>query len=91
MSHARPAQLPHSRPPLACMMRIHQEFQDARLANCTQLAELLEVSTKTIARDLEVMRDQLGLPVEYDAQIYAWRYASSRRPSTSSPAGCRTG
>lgn len=21
------------------------------------------------------MRDQLGLPVEYDAQIYAWRYA----------------
>ena len=70
-----PAQLPHSRPPLARMMRIHQEFQDARLTNCTQLAELLEVSTKTIARDLEFMRDQLGLPVEYDAQIYAWRYA----------------
>ena len=50
---AKPAQLPHSRPPLARMMRIHEEFQDARLTNCTKLAELLEVSTKTIARDLD--------------------------------------
>ena len=72
---AKPTQPLRSRPPLARMMRIHEEFQDARLTNCTKLADLLEVSTKTIARDLDFMRDQLGLPVEYDAQIYAWRYA----------------
>ena len=72
---AQPKQLLQSRAPVARMMRIHEEFQDGRLTNCTKLAELLEVSTKTIARDLEFMRDRMGLPVEYDAQIYAWRYA----------------
>jgi proteasome accessory factor B len=57
-------------------MRIHEEFQDGRMTNCTKLAQQLEVSTKTIMRDLAFMRDQLGLPVEYDQQIYAWRYSS---------------
>ncbi len=57
------------------MVRIHEQLQDGRLTNCRKLARLLEVSTKTIARDLAFMRDQLGLPTEYDAQIYAWRYA----------------
>jgi predicted DNA-binding transcriptional regulator YafY len=56
------------------MMRIHEELQDGHLTNCTKLAGLLEVSTKTIARDLEFMRDQLGLPLEYEPAIYAWRY-----------------
>ena len=46
------------------MMRIHEELQDGRLTNCTKLAELLEVSTKTIARDLGFMGDRFGLPVE---------------------------
>lgn len=69
------AKLPNSRPPLARMLRIHEELQDGHLTNCTKLAQQLEVSTKTISRDLEFMRDQLGLPVEYDAKIYAWRYA----------------
>ncbi|MCW5549088.1 MAG: WYL domain-containing protein [Opitutaceae bacterium] len=72
---AKAAKLPNSRPPVARMIRIHEELQDGRLTNCPKLAKLLEVSTKTIARDLEFMRDQLGLPVEYDATIYAWRYA----------------
>ena len=65
---AKPTQPLRSRPPLARMMRIHEEFQDARPTNCTKLADLLEVSTKTIARDLDFMRDKLSLPVEYDAQ-----------------------
>jgi predicted DNA-binding transcriptional regulator YafY len=56
------------------MMRIHEELQDGQLTNCTKLAELLEVSTKTIARDLEFMGDRFGLPVEYDPKTYAWRY-----------------
>jgi predicted DNA-binding transcriptional regulator YafY len=71
-----PSVMPSSRPPYARMMRIHEEFQDGRMTNCTKLAQQLEVSTKTIMRDLAFMRDQLGLPVEYDQQIYAWRYSS---------------
>jgi hypothetical protein len=54
------------------MMRIHEELQDNTLPNCTKLAEKLEVSTKTVTRDLAFMRDRLGLPVEYDEQIYAY-------------------
>ena len=57
------------------MMRIHEELQDGRLTNCTKLAALLEVSTKTVMRDIAFMRDRLGLPVEYDEKIYAYRYA----------------
>ena len=66
--------LPSSRPPLARMLRIHEQLQDGKLTNCTKLAKLLEVSTKTVSRDIEFMRDQLGLPVEYDAKLYSWRY-----------------
>lgn len=67
--------LPSSRPPLARMLRIHEILQDGRQTNCTKLAEQLEVSTKTIMRDLAFMRDQLDLPCEYDAQTFTWRYA----------------
>jgi predicted DNA-binding transcriptional regulator YafY len=67
--------LPASRPPLARMMRIHEALQDGRLTTCRKLAALLEVSTKTIMRDLAFMRDQLGLPTEYDVGTQSWRYA----------------
>ena len=67
--------LPSSRPPLARMLRIHEELQDGRLTNGSKLAAKLEVSTKTIMRDLAFMRDQLDLPAEYDPQTYSWRYS----------------
>ena len=67
--------LPSSRPPLARMLRIHDILQDGRQTNCTKLAEQLEVSPKTIMRDLAFMRDQLDLPAEYDPQTFTWRYA----------------
>lgn len=57
------------------MIRIHEILQDGRDTNCTKLAEQLEVSTKTIMRDLAFMRDQLDLPAEYDARTFTWRYA----------------
>lgn len=67
--------LPASRPPLARMLDIHEILQDGIPTNCTKLAKQLEVSTKTIMRDLAFMRDQFDLPVEYNPQTYAWRYA----------------
>ena len=67
--------LPSSRPPLARMLRIHEILQDGRQTNCTKLAEQLEVSAKTIMRDLAFMRDQLDLPCEYEPQTFTWRYA----------------
>jgi predicted DNA-binding transcriptional regulator YafY len=68
--------LPVSRPPLARMLHIHDELQGQRLPNTTTLSRMLEVSTKTIGRDLSFMRDQLGLPVEWDAKANGYRYTS---------------
>ena len=63
-----------SRPPLERMMRIHDELRRGTLVNCTKLVKALEVCRKTIVRDIAFMRDRLDLPIEYDAQIQAYRY-----------------
>jgi predicted DNA-binding transcriptional regulator YafY len=63
-----------SRPPLERMLRIHEELRRGSLVNCTKLGRLLEVSRKTVMRDLAFMRDRLDLPIEFDAQIQAYRY-----------------
>ncbi|HVU07501.1 MAG TPA: WYL domain-containing protein [Verrucomicrobiae bacterium] len=56
----------HSRPPLERMLRIHQTIQCGKFPNATTLAQEIEVSTKTIQRDLEFMRDRLNLPIEFN-------------------------
>lgn len=48
------------------MLRIHQTIQSGKFPNATTLAREIEVSTKTIQRDLEFMRDRLNLPVAFD-------------------------
>ena len=57
----------HARPPLVRMLKIHQALQAGGYPNCRRLAEELEVAGKTIQRDIDFMRDQLGLPIEYDS------------------------
>lgn len=63
-----------SRPPLERMLRIHEELRRGAFTNCTKLAKLLEVSRKTVVRDIAFMRDRLDLPVEFDSGIQAYRY-----------------
>ena len=63
-----------SRPPLERMLRIHDELRRNTLTNCTKLGRLLEVTRKTILRDIAFMRDRLDLPIEYDPAIQAYRY-----------------
>jgi len=48
------------------MLRIHRAIQSAKYPNATSLAAELEVSTKSIHRDIEFMRDRLELPIEFD-------------------------
>jgi proteasome accessory factor B len=55
----------HSRPPLERMLRIHQSLQSGKFPNASTLARELEVSTKSIHRDIEFMRDRLNLPIEF--------------------------
>ena len=56
------------------MLKIHQAIQLARYPNATGLADQLEVSTKSIHRDIEFMRDRLDLPIDYDAARYGYYY-----------------
>jgi predicted DNA-binding transcriptional regulator YafY len=63
-----------SRPPLARMMRIHEELQENRLPNATRLSKLFEISTKTATRDIAFMRDQLNLPIKWDAVTNGYHY-----------------
>lgn len=55
-------------------MRIHQAIAAGGLPNATTLATELEVATKTISRDIEFMRDRLGLPIEYDGARFGYHY-----------------
>ena len=66
--------LPQVRPPLERMLRIHQAIQSGGFPNATSLAAELEVSSKSIHRDLEFMRDRLQLPLEFDRQRWGYRY-----------------
>ncbi len=69
-----PARAQLSRPPIERMLRIHDELRRGAFTNCTRLADIFEVSRKTIVRDIAFMRDRLELPIEFDAQINAYRY-----------------
>jgi len=56
------------------MLRIHDELRRNALVNCTTLMKALEVSRKTVVRDIAFMRDRLDLPIEFDARIQVYRY-----------------
>lgn len=57
-------------------MRLHALLGAGRFPNARSLAAELEVSPKTILRDLEFMRDRLGLPVEYHPSRFGFHYTS---------------
>ena len=56
------------------MLRIHQAVQAGKFPNASILARDLEVSTKSIQRDIEFMRDRLELPIEYDGARFGYHY-----------------
>ena len=56
------------------MMRMHERLKAGRYPNCRKLADELEVSSKTVQRDIDFMRYQLGLPIEYDQLHFGFYY-----------------
>lgn len=66
--------IPSSRPPFERMLRIHQALQSGKYPNAVMLARELEVSAKSIHRDMEFMRDRMDLPVEYDISRKGYYY-----------------
>jgi predicted DNA-binding transcriptional regulator YafY len=63
-----------SRPPLERMMRIHDAIQSGKYPNAGELAETLEVSRKSVQRDIEFMRERMNFPIEYDKNRWGYYY-----------------
>lgn len=63
-----------TRGPMERIYHIHEAVLEGRLPNCSTLADELEVTSKTIQRDINFMRDRLKLPLEYDDQSHGYRY-----------------
>ena len=61
--------VPLSRPPLERMLFIHEELKRGAFVNCTKLAGRLEVSPKTIMRDLAFMRELPGGGLELSLHL----------------------
>lgn len=62
------------RPAIERMLRIHQSLKRGGFPNCSKLSQELEVSTKTISRDIDFMRDRMQMPIEYDAIRHGYYY-----------------
>jgi len=69
-----PARGGATRPALFRIYRIHEAVRAGGFPNCSKLASDLEVTPKTIQRDVSYMRDMLGLPIEYDAVQHGFYY-----------------
>ena len=54
--------------------QIRQGMRTGKLANCSSLAREYEVSTKTVQRDIEFMRERWDAPVAYDQQRRGFYY-----------------
>lgn len=63
-----------ARPPLVRMQHIDRELRNNRYPNCTRLAGHFEVSSKSIQRDIDFMRDMLQAPIEYDPRRKGYFY-----------------
>ena len=59
------------------MLQIHKALHSGGYPNATALASRLEVSTKSIHRDVEFMRDRLELPIEYDSSRFGYFYTEA--------------
>ena len=63
-----------TRAPMERIYQIHEAVAEGRLPNCSSLAKELEVTAKTIQRDISFMRDRLNLPLHYDERTHGYRY-----------------
>lgn len=48
------------------MQYIERELRNHRYPNCAQIAAYFDVSSRSIQRDIDVMRDQLGAPIAFN-------------------------
>lgn len=59
------------------LQTIHHEIKEGRRPNTSSLAARLSVSSKTVQRDLDYLRDELRAPIEFDREANGYRYSRS--------------
>src|SRR6478672_10137894 len=64
----------HTRRPMLRIHHIHEAVQAGRYPNCHILAREIEVTPKTIQRDISYMRDEMKLPLEYHEERHGYFY-----------------
>jgi proteasome accessory factor B len=62
------------RPPLERFAFIDQALRSQKWPNAHKLARALEVTVRTIRRDLQFLRDRLHAPIAYDAVRHGFYY-----------------
>ena len=63
-----------TRPPLDRMQQIFQKLKADRHPNRVKLAREIEVTTKTIQRDIDFMRDRLSLPIAFNKAANGYEF-----------------
>ena len=58
-------------------MSIHARLKARQFPNCRKIGKELEVSPKTIQRDIDFMRYRLSLPIEYDPLRFGFYYTEA--------------
>lgn len=66
-----------NRPQHARLLFIDEKIRGGKYPNATTLSEDYEVSSRTITRDIEYMRDSLGAPIEYDSVRKGYYYTEA--------------
>jgi proteasome accessory factor B len=65
----------YSRPPIGRIKRIDERIRGGKYPNAVTMARELEVTDRTVKRDIEYMRDLLEAPVEYDELRHGYYYS----------------
>ena len=56
------------------LLQIDEEIRSGKFPNATSLSKKIEVSSRTIQRDIEYMRDMYKAPIEFDAYKNGYYY-----------------
>ena len=64
----------NARAPIGRFFKIHDEIRRGKYPNCKNLADKLEVTQKTIQRDITYMQNELKLPLVYEASRHGYYY-----------------
>jgi predicted DNA-binding transcriptional regulator YafY len=64
-----------TRPPIERMMQIHSLLQKRKFPNCTTIGKSLEISTRTVKRDIDFMKYRMDLPIEFHARRNGYFYS----------------